>query len=611
MCGIVGYIGFRNAQELIIAGLEKLEYRGYDSAGVAILVDGKLEVTRASGKLIELKAALLKKDSQKISTIGIGHTRWATHGKPAEHNAHPHTAGRVSLVHNGIIENYIELRKELEEEGFCFTSETDTEIAAQLFNKYLGEGMERLAALQKTCSRIRGSYAFVALDSQCPDSLFVAKTATPVVIGIADGEAIIASDIPPLLEYTRNVIVLEDGDFAEVRAGSLRVFNGGSEKERPVRVCTWDPVTAQKGGYKHFMLKEIYEQAQAAADTLRGRIDKESQELMLPEIQISPESIRSLRRIIIVACGTAWHAGLVAKRYLESFLALPCDVDYASEFRYRRPFLDKDTLVLSISQSGETADTLAAMDLANGHSHLAAICNVLGSSLSRRVSNTVFTQAGPEISVASTKAFTTQIIASYILALFLAQHRGRLSKDEISLRIHELLRLPAALNEALKTNVVMTQLAKRYHKATDFIYLGRGICYPIALEGALKMKEISYIHAEGYPAGEIKHGPLALIDETVPVVVLLQKSEHLFEKTISNMREVEARGGKLVCITDVASNEALHDICDAVVEVPHISEELSPILMSIPLQLFAYYTAVFNKTDVDLPRNLAKSVTVE
>lgn len=611
MCGIVGYTGFRNAQEVILSGLERLEYRGYDSAGIAVVVDGALEVTRTTGKLVELKNALVSRKYTNIPNVGIGHTRWATHGKPAEHNAHPHTAGRVSLVHNGIIENYIELRRELEAENVRFRSETDTEIAAQLLNKYLEDGLHGIEALRKTCSRIRGSYAFVAVDSMNPDDLLIAKTATPVVIGLGDGECLVASDIPAILPYTRRMIILEDGDFALLGAQGVRIFNKGDEVAREVWNVTWDPVTAQKSGYKHFMLKEIHEQVQGAVDTMRGRINKEALEVMLPELTITPEEIRLLTRIDVIACGTAWHAGLVAKRYLEKFLRLPCDVDYASEFRYRDPYLDKNTLLVAISQSGETADTLAAMELAGGTARRASICNVLGSSLARKVPDTLFTQAGPEISVASTKAFTTQIIGAYLLSLYFAQHRQCMSAGEIASCIEDLMKVPAAMAETLKTARAIEQLARQYHKAKDVIYLGRGICYPIALEGALKMKEISYIHAEGYPAGEIKHGPLALIDETVPVVILLQKSPQLYDKTVSNLREVEARGGRLICITDVHDDHDVHSLCEAVIEVPHISEDLAPVLMAVPLQLLAYYTAVFNGTDVDLPRNLAKSVTVE
>ncbi len=611
MCGIVGYTGFRNARDVIISGLEKLEYRGYDSAGIAVVINGRTAVTRAVGKLIALKEALALANYPEQPVIGLGHTRWATHGRPSERNAHPHCAGRVSLVHNGIIENYAELKKELEDDGIEFLSETDTEIGAQLLNRYLAEGLAPMAAMEKTCSRIRGSYAFVSLDAENPDRLIVAKTATPVIIGIGEGENFVASDIPAVLAWTRKVIVLDDGDFAEVRADGVKIFRNGREIQREPAMVTWDTVAAQRGGHKHFLIKEILEQGQGAGETLRGRYDEKEQKIIIPELPMTPDQIKTLRRIEIVACGTAWHAGLVARHYFESFLGLPCEVDYSSEFRYRKPFVDKDALILAISQSGETADTLAALDIAQG-AHTAAICNVVGSSLARKVPNIVFTQAGPEISVASTKAFTAQVIASYLMALYFAQYRGSLKPADIAGRFDNLMKIPAAIEETLRTNEAVRHIASECRTAKDVIFLGRGNCYPIALEGALKMKEISYNHAEGYPAGEVKHGPLALIVDGVPVVVLLQKSDVLYEKIISNIRECEARGGRLIIITDAEPDDAVRELSrGAVIEVPHLSEELAPILMVIPLQLLAYWSAVFNNTDVDLPRNLAKSVTVE
>ncbi len=610
MCGIVGYIGNRNALEVVISGLEKLEYRGYDSAGVAMYSEGKVHVARAVGKLLELKHVLKASPIPGTPHVGIGHTRWATHGKPSENNAHPHSAGRVSLIHNGIIENYLNLREELIAEGSVFQSETDTEIAAHLLNSYLNKGESPLKALKQTCARIRGSYSFLAMDSANPDRILVAKTATPIVIGLAGDEILIASDIPAVLPYTRQVIILEDGDLAEIKIGSLYIENGGSEVKRTPQTITWDPITAQKGGFKHYMLKEIHDQVEVVADTFRGRIEREKGVINLTEVSLSPEEIKTIRRVIIVACGTAWHAGLVAKFYLESFAHLPCEVDYASEFRYRDLHLDSDTLVIAISQSGETADTLAAMEAASGKAKTLAICNVLGSTLSRKIKDTVFTHAGPEISVASTKAFTTQLVGVYLLSLYLGQQKGLISTTQMRGYIDDLAKLPHALDAALKSAPKIEKLAKLFYTARDFLFLGRGICYPIALEGALKLKEISYIHAEGYPAGEIKHGPLALIDESMPVVMVMNRSL-LLEKTVSNLKEVESRGGQLLCFTDATLGSDVIAAAKGIIEVPYISQYMSPIVLTVPLQLLSYYVAVLNGTDVDLPRNLAKSVTVE
>ncbi|MBN8548989.1 MAG: glutamine--fructose-6-phosphate transaminase (isomerizing) [Deltaproteobacteria bacterium] len=611
MCGIVGYVGFQEALPIIISGLEKLEYRGYDSAGVAVYGNGKVSVTRAIGKLGELKKLLNERSAEAGGSLGIGHTRWATHGKPSENNAHPHTAGRVSLIHNGIVENYVELREELEKEGSQFKSETDTEIAAHLVNKYLNKGLDPFDALKAACADIRGSYAFLAIDSQNPDRILVAKNSTPIIIGIGKNEMFVASDIPAVLPYTREVVILEDGDMADVRCDGVRIENNGKPVQRKVQTITWDPITAQKGGYKHYMLKEIHEQAQAVTDTFRGRVEQEEGAISLPELAFDDKELAGIQRIVFVACGTAWHACLVAKFYIESFTQIPCEVDYASEFRYRQAVFDKNTLVIAVSQSGETADTLAAIELAGTRSPTMAVCNVLGSSIARKVGNVLFTHAGPEISVASTKAFTTQLVAVYLLAIYLAQRRGTLAPEKVGELTHSLLHLPAAIQQAVEVNSAVEKVAQRFRGAKDFLYLGRGICYPIALEGALKLKEISYVHAEGYPAGEMKHGPIALIDENMPVVVLLQRSKELFEKTISNLREVEARGGKIIAVTDFEGSKELHALTQNVIEVPFVSDFLSPLIMTIPLQLLAYHIAVFNGTDVDLPRNLAKSVTVE
>lgn len=605
MCGIVGYVGSKNALQVVVEGLEKLEYRGYDSAGVAYVTeDKKVSLSRAQGKLAALKELLYKSQSNTHAILGIGHTRWATHGKPSEENAHPHVAGRVSLIHNGIIENYVELRAELIKKGAKFFSETDTEVAAHLLNDYLSQGLSPLEALKKTCERVRGSYAFVAIDSENPDRMLIAKTATPIVVGIGEGEMIVASDIPAILPHTKQVKILEDGDIAEVTKDKISFFHNGKPVDRKTITITWDAVTAQKGGFKHFMLKEIHDQITASSDALRGRILGEG--ISIPEVNLD---FSKFERIVITACGTAWHAGLVAKFFFESIAKIPTEVDYASEFRYRTPVLDSKTLAIAISQSGETADTLGAIEIAKKSSKTLAVCNVVGSSLTRKTDATIYTQAGPEVSVASTKAFTTQLLTVLLLALKMGEARKVFTNVENVLK--DMQHVPSAIQAAIHNESKIEELAKQIHTARDVIFLGRGINFPIALEGALKLKEISYIHAEGYPSGEIKHGPLALIDEKVPVVIILHKSDLLLEKSISNLREVEARGGRVIAVTDAVLPEEIKSLCEGVIEVPHISELLSPVLMTIPLQLLAYHVAVLNGTDVDLPRNLAKSVTVE
>ena len=610
MCGIIGYVGDKNALPIIIAGLEKLEYRGYDSAGVALHTGKAIEVRRAVGKLSELKRELDQKPCT-LSKLGIGHTRWATHGRPSEVNAHPHTAGRVSIIHNGIIENYLELKAELVKEGAKFSSETDTEVAAHLLDRYLRDGLSLLEAVRKTAGRVRGSFALLAVEVNNPQVIVIAKSATPIIIGVGEHEMFAASGIPAFLEHTRKIAVLEDGDIAELRQDGFSVENNGVAVDRPLQTVTWDPVTAQKGGFKHFMLKEIHDQVAVVGDTLAGRIDQTAGTVLLPELEQASATLKQLDRIELVACGTAWHACLVTKFYLEKFAKIACAVDYASEFRYRDLNLTKKTLVIAISQSGETADTIGAVELAAKSSPTIAICNVLGSSLERKAQHVIMTHAGPEISVASTKAFSTQIVAGYILALQIAQVRGTMDQKSIAAAVRTLVHLPSAIEAALQQSKAVQSIAKRYHNATNFLFLGRGNCYPIALEGALKLKEISYIHAEGYPAGEIKHGPLALVDEEMPVVVILQRSDALFEKTLSNLKEVQARGGKIICVTDTHAHAGLRESCDVVIEVPYVSEDLAPLILNIPLQLLAYDVAVLNGTDVDLPRNLAKSVTVE
>lgn len=609
MCGIVGYIGTKRALPILLDGLSQLEYRGYDSAGVALIEEGQLQISRAPGRLSALKTLLTEKLSTSSATTGIGHTRWATHGKPSEANAHPHASEGVCLVHNGIIENHLELRRELEREGVVFTSETDTEVAAHLLAKEIKTTATPLEALKQMVSRLTGSYAFLALDERFPNRIFVAKTATPIIIGVGEGEFFLASDIPALLPYTRSVIMLEDGDIAELSPSGCYIERDGIEQKREIVQITWDRKTAEKGGFPHYMIKEIFDQVEVVSDALRERVDMSSLAVDLSETGLKEDQVKAIRTIHLVGCGTAWHACLVAKYLIESIAGIQCVVDHASEFRYRSLTLHKDDLVLAISQSGETADTLAALLRGGEQCRTGAICNVVGSTISRKADHVLFTRAGPEISVASTKAFTTQLVAAYLLATALAEMRGTLGQRREAVRA--LLNLPSGIDTSLKLNDTIETIADRYRRNQHVLFLGRGLCYPIALEGALKLKEISYIHAEGYPAGEIKHGPIALVDDTLPIVVLLQRQRELFDKTLSNLREVGSRGARIIAITDSDRQEELAPYVEEIVTLPFISHHLTPILMSIPLQLFAYHVAHKNGLDVDLPRNLAKSVTVE
>ena len=611
MCGIVGYIGHQDALPIILSGLEKLEYRGYDSAGVALYENGKVNVSRAVGKLSELKKQFIKRADDLVATTGIGHTRWATHGRPTENNAHPHSAGRVSLIHNGIVENYVELRAELIKSGSKFTSETDTEIIAHLLNKHLEQGKKGLDAVRSTCGELKGSYAFVAFDSKNPGELLIAKNFSPIVVGRKAGEVFVASDIPAILAHTRDVIILHDGDIASIKTDSIEIEHEGKPIDRAPQYITWDPITAQKGGYRHYMLKEIHEQPQVLSDTFRTRIDRASGHVNLEELGFSAEQVKSYERIVAVSCGTAWHAALVAKFFFEKIAQIPFDVDYASEFRYRNPVLGKKTLALAVTQSGETADTLSAIELAGKTCDTVAVCNVLGSSITRKVSRVLFTHAGPEISVGSTKAFTTQLVALYLLAIDFGVKRGTITESKARQLAEDLMELPSFVEQAMACEKRVEEIASKFSGASDFLFIGRGECYPVALEGALKLKELSYIHAEGYPAGEMKHGPIALIDEQMPVVVVLQKSDVLFDKTISNLREVESRGGRIIAITDVPNHPELRALAEDIIELPSAGDFLAPVVLTIPLQMLAYYVAVHKGTDVDQPRNLAKSVTVE
>jgi glucosamine--fructose-6-phosphate aminotransferase (isomerizing) len=609
MCGIVGYIGKQDAAPLILESLRKLEYRGYDSAGIAVITNGHVQVRRCEGKLKNL-ATLLEREPME-GNVGIGHTRWATHGRPSETNAHPHRAGDVVVVHNGIIENYIELKEQLLARDTRFSSETDTEIVAHLVGEKVARGMDFFEAVRKSLKEIRGSYALLFLNQKDPTRLVVAKNSTPIVIGWGEGETFIASDIPALLDHTRKVTFLEDGEVAEVSIDSFRLFDAkGKTIQRPVKEITWDAVAARKGGFRHFMLKEIHDQPRAVADTFRGRISLKDGNVALEDLNLSDAQVKRIQRLHLVACGTAWHACLVGKFMLEEIAGIPAEVDYGSEFRYRSPMMDSRSLLLMVSQSGETADTLAAVDIARQRrAKILSICNVVDSSIPRKSDGVLYTHAGPEISVASTKAFTTQLTALYLLAVALGRCRGTLSRAHAKNYLADLLHLPHWIEEALKIESEVEALARELLKVTDFLYLGRGINYPIALEGALKLKEISYIHAEGYPAGEMKHGPIALIDDKMPVVVLMPRDRY-FEKTLGNLKEVESRGGKVIIVTDEEKLPA--DIPPyGLLKIPKASHFLTPIVMSVPLQLLAYYIAVLRGTDVDQPRNLAKSVTVE
>ncbi|HEX2933461.1 MAG TPA: glutamine--fructose-6-phosphate transaminase (isomerizing), partial [Candidatus Binatia bacterium] len=607
--GIVGYIGHRQAAPLILDSLKKLEYRGYDSAGVAVLHDGQVTIRRCEGKLKNLESMLTRQPV--TGAIGIGHTRWATHGRPSETNAHPHRAGDVVVVHNGIIENYLELKEQLSSRGVRFSSETDSEIAAHLVAEKVERGMDFLEAVRRTLREIRGSYALLFLNRRDPTRLIVAKNSTPIVIGWGEGETFIASDIPALLDYTRKVTFLEDGEVGEVTLGSYRLFNGkGTTIRRPVKEITWDAVAARKGGYPHFMLKEIHDQPRALADTFRGRISLKDGQVSLEDIELKPSEVRQIKRIHLVACGTAWHACLVGKFMLEEIAGIPAEVDYGSEFRYRSPLMDPKSVLLMVSQSGETADTLAATEIAQTKkAKILSICNVIDSSIPRKSHGVLYTHAGPEISVASTKAFTTQLTALYLLAVALGRLNGKLKPLDAKRLLRDLMHLPSWIEQALEIEDQVKELARDLMHSQDFLYLGRGVNYPIALEGALKLKEISYIHAEGYPAGEMKHGPIALIDEKMPVVVIAPRDRY-FQKTISNLKEVESRGGKVVVVTDDAKT-ADEISAYRILTLPKASHYLTPIVMTIPLQLLAYHIAVHRGTDVDQPRNLAKSVTVE
>jgi len=610
MCGIIGYIGPEDCVSLLVEGLRRLEYRGYDSAGVAVISDGAIQLRRCQGKLQQLE--LLLQESPVQGTVGIGHTRWATHGPPSDRNAHPHQAGSIAVVHNGIIENYVALKRELQGMGCQIQSETDTEVVAHLISNRVAAGATFEDAVAESLKAIEGSYALVILDEREPDKLIAVRKESPLILGLASDAFFVASDVPAILSHTRDVIFLEDGETAVLtRQGyEIRTTAGDAVKRDLVHI-SWNPVMAEKAGYKHFMEKEIYEQPRAVIDTFRGRIGESTGEIYLDDLNLDRHRVEALNKVVIVACGTSYHAGLVGKFLLESLAGLPVEVDLGSEFRYRDPLVDGKTLLILISQSGETADTLAAMrEGRKKGAFILAICNVVGSSLVRQADGVLYTHAGPEIGVASTKAFTTQLVALYLLALYLGSKLKRISPEQSREAIAELVRLPKKMEAVLGQDRLIRDIAQEYVNARDFLYLGRGINYPIALEGALKMKEISYVHAEGYPAGEMKHGPIALIDEHMPVVTIVADHGVTFDKMLSNMEEVKARRGRLVAISDTTRTELLAKV-DACVPVPSSSPYLAPVLFTLPLQLLAYHVAVFRGTDVDQPRNLAKSVTVE
>jgi glucosamine--fructose-6-phosphate aminotransferase (isomerizing) len=626
MCGIVGYVGSKQVVPLIIEGLRRLEYRGYDSAGIAVAGNGAgLELRRAPGKLRNLEEVI--RERPLSGTYGVGHTRWATHGRPTEENAHPHRdcTGRIVVVHNGIVENYLALKHELIAEGHKFVTETDTEIIAHLIEQQIasaadtGKTMPLEEAVRRAARRLTGAYAISVISADEPNKIVSARNGPPVVIGIGEGEYFVASDVPGILHHTRDLYFLADGDVAVLTPSGVELTDlEGNRIERPVQRILWDPIQAEKGGYKHFMLKEIFEQPRAIRDTTLGRISLDTGKVFLSEMQISDEEFRRATRINIAACGTSWHAATAGKFMIERLARLPVEVDYASEYRYRDPIADPAALGLLITQSGETADTIAAQRemIAKG-SKTIAICNVVGAMIAREAHGTIYTHAGPEIGVASTKAFTAQLVALFLFALHLAQKRATVNDEQSRALVESLSLLPGKVEEALRTaDSRCEEIAKLYSNARDFLYLGRGIHYPIALEGALKLKEISYIHAEGYPAGEMKHGPNALIDETLPVVVLATKDESnrdsvlRYEKTLSNIQEVTARSGKVIAVA-IEGDDHISQLVDHVLYVPSASELLLPVLDVIPLQLLAYHIAVRRGCDVDQPRNLAKSVTVE
>ena len=612
MCGIFGYIGNREALPFLLEGLKKLEYRGYDSAGVATLDNNHIFVTKCAGKISELEKEL--KEKPISGEIGIGHTRWATHGRPSDENSHPHTDcnDEIVVVHNGIIENYLALRRQLAEEGHKFRSTTDTEVIAHLIEKHLNKEKTSLEeAVRRSLEEIEGSYALAVLYEKDPGKIVAARRGSPLIVGVQEGETFLSSDIPALLKYTSQVIYLDDFEIAILTQSDIRVLNlKGLSVDKEVNFISWDPESAEKGGYAHFMLKEIHEQPQAIRDTISGRVRIESSQIHFDELNFSEEEVRKINRVVFTGCGTSWHAGLIGEYLFEHFVRIPSEVEYAAEFRYRHPIVDENTLVVAITQSGETADTLGAVWEAKAQgAKVISICNVVGSSIARDSHGVIYTYAGPEIGVASTKAFTTQLTVLYLMAIWLGKIKGNIASSEAKLLIQNLLAVPEKLELLLSSEPKIEEIAEKYANASNALFLGRGKGFPVALEGALKLKEISYIHAEGYPAAEMKHGPIALIDKNMPVVVLAMSGRR-FEKILGNIEEVKARGGQVIAIA-TQGEKSLDGLVDEIIFIPPTTESLSPILAVVPLQLFAYYIAVKRGCHVDQPRNLAKSVTVE
>jgi glucosamine--fructose-6-phosphate aminotransferase (isomerizing) len=613
MCGIIGYIGNSDAPQILIEGLKRLEYRGYDSAGIAVIDDkNKLQRARCQGKIAKLEGIL--KESPISGHTAIGHTRWATHGKPSDENAHPHTdcTGNIVVVHNGIIENYLQLKENLITSKHNFTSETDTEVIAHLVEIELASTKDLLKAVFNIVPHLEGSYAMAIISSDFPGQMVIARKDSPLILGLSEEGNYIASDVPAVLPHTRKIIYLEDGDIVHIHGKAVKLFNESKEEiKRKIEIIDWNPYMAEKQGFKHFMLKEIYEQQRAVQETLLGRLDQNNYSIQFDNFPIDRNVISKIKKMFIVGCGTAYHAGLVGKFLLEDFLKIPCEVDIASEFRYRNPPIDENTFVISISQSGETADTLAAMREAKSKgAKVAGICNVMGSSVTREADAVIFTHAGPEIGVASTKAFTTQLTALYLLTLYIGKILNSISQESAKQLAENLIKLPLQIHQLLeRQSKNIEQIANKYFKKTDFLFLGRNINYPIALEGALKLKEISYIHAEGYPAGEMKHGPIALIDEEMPVVVIATESA-VYEKILANIEEVKARNGNIIALATQGDNEIKHFAND-IIFIPKTIELLYPVLNTLPLQLLAYHIARLRGCDIDQPRNLAKSVTVE
>ena len=610
MCGIIGYIGDKNAVQIVLDGLKRLEYRGYDSAGIAFLIDGQIKTVKCKGKIKNLEQLIENFSQLQNIKTAIGHTRWATHGKPSDENAHPHCSDKIAVVHNGIIENYIELKKELIQAGYKFNSETDTEVIAHLIERY-SKKYSFEEAVRRACLRLKGSYAIVLINERIPDTLIGVRMESPLVVGIKEGEKFIASDIPAFLAHCRDVVFLENEDMVVLNKEGFKIYDlKGKEKTKTINKITWTEGSAEKGGFKHFMLKEIYEQPRAIADTIRGRILQEKGEIVYDEWGLTKDELKKFEKIYLVACGTSYHACMIGKYMIEELCSLPVEIDIASEFRYRKIPFEKQSLFIAITQSGETADTLAALRYAkNNKVKTLTICNVLGSTASRDADAVFYTHSGPEIGVASTKAFTTQIVALYIFSLALALAKGKMNKKIVKILINDLLSLPRKVEDTLRIEKNIQTIAKEVYKKPNFLYLARGLNYPVALEGALKLKEISYIHAEGYAAGEMKHGPIALVEEGFPVVFIISE-DALLQKTISNMQEIKARDGFLITFTD-SNQEEIKALSNRLIKVDNINKYLNTVLFTIPLQLLAYHIAVLRGCDVDQPRNLAKSVTVE